>query len=142
MSEEPKSIELLPLVSDVVAVHLSNNTVRSSEVAPLIRTVYQALAELSINGTSTVRPEPAVPIKSCDARLHYLPRRRSAAQDAETSFADGPWHVARSVSTAFECARELSDGGAELCQEAQQACEGYRTWYRATSEARKGVARL
>ena len=63
MPEEPKSIELLPLVSDVVAAHLSISTVRSLEVAPLIRTVYQALAELSINGTSTVRPEPAVPIE-------------------------------------------------------------------------------
>jgi predicted transcriptional regulator len=63
MPEEPKPAELLPLVSDVVAAHLSNNNVPSSEVAPLIGTVYQALAELSVIGTPAARPEPAVPVK-------------------------------------------------------------------------------
>jgi len=141
MPEEPKSIELLPLVSDVVAAHLSNNTVRSSEVAPLIRTVYQALAELASTEHSTVRPESAVPIEKSvtpdyiicleDGRqLRMLKRHLRTA------------HGMSPVSTALECASELSDGGAELCQEAQQACEGYWTWYRATSEARKGVAQL
>jgi predicted transcriptional regulator len=41
----------LPLVTEVVAAHLSNNSVPSLEVAPLIRSVYQTLAELSVNGT-------------------------------------------------------------------------------------------
>ena len=63
MPEETKSIDLLPLVGDMVAAHLSNNSVPSSEVAPLIRTVYQALADLSVNGTTKARPEPAVAVK-------------------------------------------------------------------------------
>jgi predicted transcriptional regulator len=63
MPEEAKPAELLLLVSDVVSAHLSNNSVPSSEVAPLIRSVYQTLSELSVNGTSPARPEPAVPVK-------------------------------------------------------------------------------
>jgi predicted transcriptional regulator len=63
MSEDVKAAELLPLVTDVVAAHLSSNSVPSMEVAPLIRSVYHALAELSANGATAARPEPAVPIK-------------------------------------------------------------------------------
>ena len=55
--------DLLPLVTDVVAAHLSNNKTPSSEVAPLIRAVYQALDDLRTKGTPAERPEPAVPIK-------------------------------------------------------------------------------
>jgi predicted transcriptional regulator len=63
MPEEAKSTELMPLVTDVVAAQLSHNNVPSSEVASLIRSVYQTLAELSANGTSAPLPDPAVPIK-------------------------------------------------------------------------------
>jgi predicted transcriptional regulator len=63
MPEEAKPAELLPLVSDVVSAHLSNNNVPSSEVAPLIQSVCQALSDLSVNGTPAARPEPAVPVK-------------------------------------------------------------------------------
>jgi predicted transcriptional regulator len=64
MPEDVKAADLLPLVTDVIAAHLSNNKVASLEVAPLIRSVFQALAELSVHGASTPRPEPAVSIKS------------------------------------------------------------------------------
>ena len=57
------TVDLLPLVTDVVAAHLSNNKTASSEVAPLIRAVYQALDDLRTKGTPAERPEPAVPIK-------------------------------------------------------------------------------
>lgn len=63
MPEETNSPELLSLTSVVVAAHLSANKVPSSEVAPLISIVYQALAELRIQGAPGVRPEPAVPVK-------------------------------------------------------------------------------
>ena len=63
MPDDVKAADLLPLVTEVVAAHLSNNSVPSLEVAPLIRSVYQTLAELSVNGTPAPRPAPAVPIK-------------------------------------------------------------------------------
>jgi predicted transcriptional regulator len=63
MPEDMKAGELLPLVTEVVAAKLSNGKTPSSEVAPLIQSVYQVLHELRINGTPAALPEPAVPIK-------------------------------------------------------------------------------
>ena len=63
MPEDMKAGELLPLVTEVVAAKLSNGKIASSEVAPLIQSVYQVLNELRINGTPAELPEPAVPIK-------------------------------------------------------------------------------
>jgi predicted transcriptional regulator len=63
MPEDMKAGELLPLVTEVVAAKLSNGKTPSSEVAPLIQSVYQVLHELRIDGTPAELPEPAVPIK-------------------------------------------------------------------------------
>src|SRR5690349_895597 len=63
MTEDMTTVDLLPLVTDVVAAQISNNKTPSSEVAPLIRAVYQALDDLRTKGTPAERPEPAMPIK-------------------------------------------------------------------------------
>ncbi len=64
MNEEAKATELLPLVTDIVAAHLSNNNVPSNELPQLIRDVYRALAAASGGGpTPAARPDPAVPVK-------------------------------------------------------------------------------
>ena len=63
MTEDITTVDLLPLVTDVVAAQISNNKTPSSEVAPLIRAVYQALDDLRTKGTAAERPEPAVPVK-------------------------------------------------------------------------------
>src|SRR6476660_8340775 len=63
MPEAMKAGELLPLVTQIVAAKLSTGKTASSEVAPLIQSVYQVLNELRINGTPAELPEPAVPIK-------------------------------------------------------------------------------
>jgi len=64
MSEVAKPTELLPLVTDIVAAHLCNNNVPSSELPQLIREVYHALAIASTGGPApAVRPEPAVTVK-------------------------------------------------------------------------------
>ena len=64
MSEEAKPTELLPLVTDIVAAHLSNNNVPSAELPQLIRDVYHALAAASGGGPAPLaRPEAAVPVK-------------------------------------------------------------------------------
>ena len=63
MPEDMKAVQLLPLVTEVVAAKLSNGKTASSDVASLIQSVYQVLDELRINGTPAELPEPAVPIK-------------------------------------------------------------------------------
>ena len=56
--------ELLALTSDIVAAHVSNNSVPSSELSSLIETVFGTLSKL---GQEKSEPEvelkPAVPIK-------------------------------------------------------------------------------
>ncbi len=56
--------ELLALTSDIVAAHVSNNSVPSSELSSLIETVFGTLSKL---GEKEAEPEvelkPAVPVK-------------------------------------------------------------------------------
>jgi predicted transcriptional regulator len=56
--------ELLALTSDIVAAHVSNNSVPSTELSTLIETVFGTLSKL---GEEQAEPEvelkPAVPIK-------------------------------------------------------------------------------
>src|ERR1700756_5523013 len=61
MSDVAKPTELLPLVTDIVAAHLSNNNVPSAELPQLIREVYHALAMASTGGPAPAgRPDAAV----------------------------------------------------------------------------------
>lgn len=55
---------LITLTADIVAAHVSNNSVAVSDLPVLIGNVHQALAGLS-NGKAApaVAPEPAVPIR-------------------------------------------------------------------------------
>ena len=62
MPADGKDSELLLLVSAVVAAQVSNKKVASSEIAPLIRDVYQAFHEISVAGPPAAKPVPAVPI--------------------------------------------------------------------------------
>lgn len=64
MTESTKPSDLLPLVTDIVAAHLANNTVAVGDLPQLIRDVYGALASVGGAGASEPeRPTPAVPIK-------------------------------------------------------------------------------
>ena len=63
MPEDMKAVQLLPLVTEVVAAKLSNGRTPSSDIAVLIQGVFQTLDELRVKGTSAGLPEPAVPIK-------------------------------------------------------------------------------
>jgi len=63
MAQPPNPADLLPLVSEIVAAHLSNNRVPQSELRELIRDVYQALAEVGgIGPISGSGARPAVPV--------------------------------------------------------------------------------
>jgi predicted transcriptional regulator len=56
--------ELLSLTSDIVAAHVSNNTVGVSDLPGLIEQVYKTLASVGGAGDAAAdRPTPAVPIK-------------------------------------------------------------------------------
>ena len=59
-----KPEELLSLTSDIVAAHVSNNTVAVSDLPGLIEQVYKTLSSVGGAGDAAVdRPTPAVPIK-------------------------------------------------------------------------------
>ncbi len=56
---------LITLTSDIVAAHVSNNSVSVDEVPTLISNVYSALSGLNgETATNEAPPEPAVPIRS------------------------------------------------------------------------------
>lgn len=55
---------LITLTADIVAAHVSNNSVSVSDVAQLIGNVHNALGGLSVAAPVEVVQEPAVPIRS------------------------------------------------------------------------------
>ncbi len=66
MSEQSNSNanELLALTTDIVASHVSNNTVAIGDLQQLIQQVYSALATVGVaTAAAASRPQPAVPIK-------------------------------------------------------------------------------
>ena len=55
---------LITLTEDIVAAHVSNNSVAVSDLPVLISNVHSALAGLSGAHAPVVAPEPAVPIRN------------------------------------------------------------------------------
>ncbi|MGC1271063.1 MAG: MucR family transcriptional regulator [Croceibacterium sp.] len=62
--ENDISETLITLTSDIVAAHVSNNSVAVEDVAALIRNVYGALADLGTKVVAEVKPEPAVSVRA------------------------------------------------------------------------------
>ena len=65
MREQPESSELLALTTNIVASHVSNNSVAVSELPQLIQQVYAALSHVG-NSAAPVeapRPQPAIAVK-------------------------------------------------------------------------------
>lgn len=65
MSEQLQGqTELLELATEIVAAHVSNNTVAMTDIPDLIQQVYRSLSTVGANGVSAPeRPQPAVPIR-------------------------------------------------------------------------------
>jgi predicted transcriptional regulator len=64
MSNGSPSNELLSLTTEIVAAHVSNNTVAVTDLPQLIEQVYRTLANVGVEPVPAVeRPQPAVPIK-------------------------------------------------------------------------------
>lgn len=64
---------LITLTSDIVAAHVSNNSVTVDDVPALISNVYSALSGLGGNGTSEEeRPDPAVSVRASVKKDHII----------------------------------------------------------------------
>src|SRR5262244_911758 len=70
MSEDSNSIDVLPLVSSIVAAYLSQTKHPSSELAELVRTVRDTLS--SIARGDKPRPSPAVPVAQSITSAHLV----------------------------------------------------------------------
>ena len=92
-SEYDRTETLITLTSDIVAAHVSNNSVSADEVATLISSVYSALSGLGEPVAPAVSaPEPAVSIRSsvkkdaitcldCGKKMKMLRRHLSSEHD-------------------------------------------------------------
>lgn len=64
MNAASPSNELLSLTTEIVAAHVSNNTVSITDLPSLIEQVYRSLANIGTDPVPQVeKPQPAVPIK-------------------------------------------------------------------------------
>ena len=63
---------LITLTSDIVAAHVSNNSVAVDDVAGLIQNVYGALAGLGTTPQVEAKPEPAVSIRASVKNDHIV----------------------------------------------------------------------
>jgi len=63
---------LITLTSDIVAAHVSNNSVSVDEVPALIQNVYGALAGLGSAPVAEERPEPAVSVRASVKSDHIV----------------------------------------------------------------------
>lgn len=71
--ESDMSETLITLTSDIVAAHVSNNSVAVDDVSTLISNVYSALS--SLGGASTAeeaRPDPAVSVRASVKKDHII----------------------------------------------------------------------
>jgi predicted transcriptional regulator len=60
---EFKSNDVLALTANIVAAHVSKNSLPTDELPSLIRQVYQTLSTVGTTAVPAERPQPAVPIK-------------------------------------------------------------------------------
>jgi len=63
MSEQIDKTEILELTAEVVAAHVSNNTVAVSDLPQLIKEVYGTLSGLGQDEPEAERPQPAVSVR-------------------------------------------------------------------------------
>jgi predicted transcriptional regulator len=64
MNNSDQGSDLLALTTEIVAAHVSNNTVQVGDLPQLINQVYSSLANIgSAPAAPAERPQPAVPIK-------------------------------------------------------------------------------
>ena len=72
MSDQNNSTELLKLTAEIVAAHVSNNTMSSAELPQLISQVHASLSDTGRTISTEERPAPAVPIKKSVLPDHII----------------------------------------------------------------------
>lgn len=105
-SEYDRAETLITLTSDIVAAHVSNNSVSPSEVASLITSVYSALSGLGEDAApEPPAPEPAVSVRSsvkkdhlvcldCGKKMKMLRRHLSSEHDMSPQDYRARWNLA------------------------------------------------
>jgi predicted transcriptional regulator len=63
MADSAKPHDVLSLTAEIVAAHVSNNTVPLADLPALIQQVFHTLSNIGTDAQEQPRPEPAVPIK-------------------------------------------------------------------------------
>ena len=63
MSDQENRSELLELTSEIVAAHVSNNTLAVNDLPQLIQDVYETLATVGTAPASSKKLQPAVSVK-------------------------------------------------------------------------------
>jgi predicted transcriptional regulator len=63
MPDTGKPQDMLSLTAEIVAAHVSNNTVALADLPALIQQVFQTLSTIGTGTAEAPRPEPAVPVK-------------------------------------------------------------------------------
>jgi predicted transcriptional regulator len=64
MNDTEQSNELLALTTEIVAAHVSNNTVTLGDLPQLINQVYRSLANIGVAPAAPMaRPQPAISVK-------------------------------------------------------------------------------
>lgn len=63
MTDKDNAAELLRLTAEIVAAHVSNNTLPASELPQLIAQVHASLSDTGKAVSIEERPAPAVPVK-------------------------------------------------------------------------------
>ena len=72
MSDQENRSELLELTSEIVAAHVSNNTLAVNDLPQLIQDVYSTLEAVGTGQASSERPQPAVSIKKSVTPDHII----------------------------------------------------------------------
>ena len=72
MSDQENQSELLELTSEIVAAHVSNNTLAVNDLPQLIQDVYSTLATVGKAQASAERLQPAVSIKKSVTPDHII----------------------------------------------------------------------
>jgi predicted transcriptional regulator len=72
MTEQAESNEILALTTNIVAAHVSNNSVAVADLPRLIREVHDSLTNVGDGGGKPERPTPVVPIKKSVTPEHII----------------------------------------------------------------------
>ena len=63
MAEQPETANVLGLTAQIVAAHVSNNSISAEALPSLIQEVYKTLIGVGNEPVQPERPQPAVPVK-------------------------------------------------------------------------------